>query len=224
MADTHTVADAGWPVGRGSLSPGRVSMELSGTLIPLWVKLAYTLFVCVIVAVYAVKYSPGNFLWFSDIALLGAVPALWLESSLLASMLTIGVLLPEVLWNLGYFGQLLTGKRISGLTDYMFDRGRPLYLRALSLFHVFLPVLLLWMVIRLGYDTRALPAQTLLAWIVLPLTYWLTDPKLNVNWVFGPGSGPQQRMAPLLYLVLLMVIFPVLIYLPTHLLLQWLLH
>ncbi len=198
-------------------------MEFASTLIPLWVKLAYTLFVCVIVAVYVVKYPPGNFLWFSDIALLGTVPALWLESSLLASMMTLGVLLPEVMWNLSYVGRLLTGKRISGLTDYMFERDKPLYLRALSLFHVFLPILLLWMVARLGYDPRALLAQTLLAWIVLPLTYWFTDPAMNVNWVFGPGNRPQQRIAPLLYLGLSMVVFPVLVYLPSHLLLQWLL-
>lgn len=200
------------------------AMEFESTLIPLWLKLAYTLFVCVIVAVYAVKYPLGNFLWFSDIALLGTVPALWLESSLLASMMTIGVLLPEVMWNLSYFGRLLAGKRISGLTDYMFEPDRPLYLRALSLFHVFLPILLLWMMVRLGYDTHAWLAQTLLAWIVLPLTYWLTDPALNVNWVFGPGNQPQQRIAPLLYLGLLMVVSPVLVYLPTHLLLQWLVH
>lgn len=198
-------------------------MEFAGTLIPLWIKLAYTLFVFLVVAVYAVKYPLGNFLWFSDIALLGTVPALWLESSLLASMMTISVLLPEVIWNLSYAGRLLTGKRISGLTDYMFDPDKPLYLRALSLFHVFLPILLLWLVARLGYDPRALPAQTLLAWIVLPLTYRFTDPALNVNWVFGPGNRPQQRIAPLWYLGLSMVVFPVLVYLPTHLLLQWLL-
>jgi len=199
-------------------------MTFDGMLIPLWIKLGYTLLVCITVAVYAFKYPLANFLWFSDIALLGTVPALWLESSLLASTMAVGVLLPEVLWNLGYWVQLATGKRISGLTDYMFDADKPLYLRALSLFHVFLPILLLWLVLELGYDTRAWMAQTVLAWIVLPLTYALTDPGLNVNWAFGWGNQPQQRMAPLLYLGLLMVIFPVLVYLPTHLLLRWLLN
>lgn len=197
-------------------------MTFDGTLIPLWIKLSYTLLVCVIVAVYAVKYPLANFLWFSDIALLGTVPALWLESSLLASTMAIGVLLPEVLWNLGYWMQLVTGKRISGLTDYMFDAEQPLYLRALSLFHVILPILLLWLVFELGYDKRAWMAQTALAWVVLPLTYGVTDRKLNVNWVFGPGNEPQQRMPPLLYLGLSMIVFPLVIYLPTHLLLQWL--
>jgi hypothetical protein len=191
-------------------------------MIPLWIKIAYTLFVAVTVVVYSVKYSLGNFLWFSDIALLTSVPALWLESSLLASVIAVGIVLPEVLWNVSFFGQLLTGRRITGLTDYMFDPHKPLYLRALSLFHVFLPVMLLWMIHVLGYAPAAWIAQTALTWVVLPLTYLFTNPEENVNWVFGPGAKPQKRISPLIYLGLLLIGFPLLVYLPTHLLLQML--
>ena len=190
-------------------------------LIPLWIKLSFTVFVVVTVAVYAVKYPLWNFLWGSDIALIATVPALWLESSLLASMMFVGVLLPEIVWNTAFFGRLFTGRRMLGLTDYMFDPAKPRYLRAISLFHVFLPPLLLWMVVRLGYDSDALVGQTLLAWVVLPLTYRLADPRVdNVNWVFGWTAEPQKRMPPLAYLGLVMIGFPLLIYLPIHLLLQ----
>lgn len=148
------------------------------------------------------------------------MPALRRESSLPASAVAVGVLLPEVLRNVSFFVQLMTGRRVSGLTDYMFEARLPLDLRALSLFHVFLPVLLVWMVHVLGYDPAAWVAVTALAWVVLPLSYFFTDPEDNVNWVFGPGAKPQKRMAPLLYLGLLMVGFPLLIYLPTYWLLQ----
>lgn len=195
-------------------------MEPVIALIPLWIKVAYTVIVLVTVAVYSGKYPLSNFLWFSDIALLLTAVALWLENPLIASMVAVGTLLPEILWNVSFFGQLLTGRRVSGLTDYMFNVRLPRYLRALSLFHVVLPLLLLWLIGRLGYDPRALVAQTVLAWVVLLLTYWLTDPKENVNWVFGWGAGPQQRIPPLIYLGLLMAGFPILIHLPTHLLLQ----
>jgi hypothetical protein len=191
----------------------------AANLIPLWLKIAYTLFVALTVVVYATKYPPCNFLWFSDIALLMTVPALWLESALLAGMAAVGVLLPEVLWNASYFWQLVTGRRLSGLADYMFDHAKPRYLRALSLFHVFLPPLLVWMVWRLGYDPAALPAQTVLAWVVLPACYLWTPVAENVNWVFGPGNAPQRRLAPPAYLGLLMAGFPLLVYLPTHLIL-----
>jgi hypothetical protein len=58
--------------------------------------------------------------------------------------------------------------------------------------------------------------QTILALLVLPTTYWLTDPADNINWVFGPGVKPQERLPALLYLGLLMIFFPLVVYLPTH--------
>jgi hypothetical protein len=184
--------------------------------IPLWIKLAFTLMTLVIVVVYWVQYGPGNFLWFSDIALFAAAIALWLESSLLASMMALAVALPELFWIVSYFWRLLTGRRLSGLTDYMFDPAKPRYLRALSLFHVPLPFVLLWLVWELGYDPLALPAQTLLAWVVLPLCYWLTDPAENVNWVHGFGQPPVKRLPPLAHLGLAMLAFPIAVYVPSH--------
>jgi hypothetical protein len=188
--------------------------------LPLWLKLACSAFVAVLVPVYYRQWGPGNFLWFSDIALFGTVLALWLESSLLASMMALAVLLPEVVWNVDFFGRLLTGRSQGGLSAYMFDAAKPRYVRALSLFHVVLPPLLLWLVYVLGYAPRALVAQTLLAWIVLPLTYRVTRREENVNWVHGLTAKPQTRIPPRVYLALLMVAFPLLIYLPTHLVLQ----
>lgn len=188
-------------------------------ILPLWIKMAYTVFAAVTIAIYAVKYPLANFFWFSDIAMVMTVPALWLEHSLLSSTLLVGILLPEVFWNFGYFGRLLTGKRLAGLTDYMFDPHKPRYLRALSLFHVFLPLLLLWMVSKLGYAPRAFVAQTIVAWFVLPVTYRFADPALNVNWVRGFGGSGRVRQSPLRHLCVLMIGFPLFVYLPAHLLL-----
>ncbi len=189
-------------------------------VIPLWLKIAYTAFVAVTVIVYARRYPPENFLWFSDIALIMLVPALWLESSLLASMVAVGILLPEVLWNVSFFGQLVTGRRISGLADYMFDARKPVWLRALSLFHVVLPPLAVWTVMTLGHDSDALLAQSMLAWLVLPVAYRYGSREENVNWVFGPGGTPQTMMPALAWLALMLAGFPLAIYLPTDLLLR----
>jgi hypothetical protein len=92
--------------------------------------------------------------------------------------------------------------------------------RLLSLFHIWLPPLLLWMVYRLGYDERAFLAQTVLAWVLLPVTYFVTDPRENINWVRGPRGEPQEWMPGLLYLVLQMLVLPLFVYLPTHLVLK----
>ena len=191
-------------------------------MIPLWLKLAYTLFVCLLVPVYWVHLGPANFLWACDIALLTTVIALWRESRLLASMMAVAVLLPELAWNLDFFSRLLAGHDVIGLdaTGYMFNPAQPLWLRALSLFHVFLPVLLLWLVYRLGYERRALLASTALCWVVLPVSYGFTDPAKNINWVFGQRGEPQTWLPGPWYLALLMLLLPLCVYLPTHLLLN----
>ena len=192
-------------------------------MIPLWLKIADTVFVTIVVVVYARTWGWANFLWFSDIALILSVPALWLESPLLASMMALAVLLADGLWNVSYFAQLLTGKRFIGLSDYMFDTGKPRWLRTLSLFHVWLPLLLLWMVAKLGYAHAALIVMTLLCWVVLAICYFFTDPEENINWVFGFGGKRQSRRSAPMHLLLTMVGFPLLVYVPTHLVLAaWL--
>jgi hypothetical protein len=187
--------------------------------LPLWIKVACTLFVCLLVPVYWRHYGPVNFLWFSDIALFSAVPALWLESPLLTSMMALSVLALEVWWNVDYLIGLILGRSVTGLSAYMFEPTIPRFIRGISLFHVALPLLIVWMLYRLGYDPRALAAQTLLAWVVLPITY-LLKPSENINRIYGLGSKPQTRLPPPLHVILLMILFPVVVYLPTHFVLK----
>jgi hypothetical protein len=184
----------------------------------------FTVLVAVIVPVYLVKYGPANFLWFSDIGLLGIFAALWLENALLGSMMALAVLLPETLWLASFAsGALTKGRGVSTLATYMFDSRIPLYLRVLSsAFHLVLPPGALWLVYRYGYDERALIAQTLLAWIVLPLSLWLAPREKNVNWVLGFGHPPRRRWPLPVHFAFVMLMYPLLIYLPTHWLLNWL--
>ena len=182
--------------------------------------LVFTAMTAVIVPVYYVRYGPANFLWFSDLALLGLTIALWLESPLIASTIAVGVLLPEAVWVASFVGGLVFGRTLSTLAAYMFDPSIPRYLRALSLFHLALPPAILWMLYRYGYDERALAVQTLVAWVVLPATYFLAPPEKNVNWVRGLGHPPKSIMPPRWHLLLMMAVYPVLVYLPTHFLLR----
>lgn len=196
-------------------------IPIQDAVFPLWIKIAYTLFVFILVPVYWKSWGVANFLWFSDVALFGTLIALWMENSLIASMMGIAVLFPELAWNVSYFTRLLTGKNIFSLTDYMFDSSRSLFLRGLSLFHVIMPALIVWLIAELGFDNRSLFYQTILGWIVLLITYFFSDPKENINWVFGPGDKPQKKIHPALYLVLVMIAFPLVLYLPTYLLLRF---
>jgi len=194
---------------------------VAATTIPLAFKLAYTAFVLYVMAVWWRHYGWKNFLWFSDIAFIGAVPALWLENAALASILTVAVFLPELLWNVDYAGRLLLRRRITGLTEYMFEPQRPLILRALSLFHVPLPLVLLWMLAAYGYAPNvALPGAIVLAAIVLPWSRRVSDAEQNINWTYGLSDRRSTLPAPL-YVGLLFAAFVLLVFVPTDLLLRW---
>ncbi len=190
-------------------------------MIPEWFKIAYTVAVAAFMVVYWKHYGPRNFLWFSDVAFIGAVPAMWLESPLLSGVLACMVLLPEILWNVDYGLRLVLRRRITGLTDYMFDPKIPLWLRGVSLFHVPLPLVLVWLVAAYGYPEAALPWSVAVAGVVLVLSWWLSTPERNINWVYGLGR-PQQRLHRPLYLGILYLGFIVVVFLPTHWLLLWL--
>jgi len=188
--------------------------------IALSLKLTYSIFVAWVIPIYWKQYGPANYLWFSDVALILLVPALWLESKLFFSALAVSVVLLELLWNVDFFVRLLTRSQLVGLSDYMFDSTISRSIRALSLFHVFLPAILIWYVYRLGYDSRAFLVQTFSAWVVLLLSFFLTKPKDNINWVYGFGKKPQTRLPKVIHLLLLMLGLPVLVYLPSHLVLK----
>jgi len=186
-------------------------------------RVLFTVLVAVVVPVYLVKYGPANFLWFSDIGLLGLCAALWLEHSLLASMMALAVLLPETVWLVSFVtGAIAKQGGVSTLAAYMFDTRIPLFLRALSgAFHLALPPGALWVVYAYGYDDRAFIAQTVLAWLVLPATLWLAPPEKDINWVRGFGHPARRRLPLPLHFGLVMLLYPLLIYLPTHLLLRY---
>ena len=161
----------------------------------------------------------SNFLWFSDIAFLALVPGLWLESSFIVSLAACMVLVPETLWSVSFFGALLRLPRVTTLADYMFDKQRPLWLRAVSLFHVPLLAVIVWGPWRLGYDPGVYPWAVLIAWLVLLLTRWLTRPEPNINHVYRLPVAAGENLTPVQHMLVLMTTVPLVLQLPGHLLL-----
>lgn len=197
--------------------------------VPLWLKCLYTAFVAVLVPVYLKEYGPTNFLYFCDVALLMTVIAIWRESALWASMAAVGILMPQLLWMVDFLGGFI-GMHPVGMTAYMFDSKYTLFARSLSFFHFWLPILLVYLVWRLGYDRRALAGWTALAWVLLAVCYFCmpappapaANPNLpvNINYVHGMSdTEPQTWMPPNAFFALLLVALPLCIYLPTHLVL-----
>jgi hypothetical protein len=62
--------------------------------------------------------------------------------------------------------------------------------------------------------------MTVVSTIVLPVTYAVTKPEHNINWVYSWNGRRPLGLAPRAYLAAVMVVFPVAIFLPTHLILR----
>lgn len=170
--------------------------------IPSFLKFTFAMFLAIMIPIYWMKYGPMNFLWFSDVTLFLAFFATIFEKKLFASMAAVGGLILETFWNVNYFLQLFFGFRLSPLTDYMFDAHLPLWLRGISLFHVALPPLVIWLILRLGYEKKAWPLQTLLGWSVLAVTWLVTDPAKDINWVYSYKKIKFISLEPLPYLLI----------------------
>jgi hypothetical protein len=196
--------------------------------LPLWLKLAYTAFMAVLLPVYWANYGPTNFLYFCDVALLITLVGIWIESPLLISMCAVGILASQALWVVDFLSNLI-GWPLTGMTDYMFAADHSLFLRSLSLFHGWLPFLLVYLVWRLGYDRRGFPAWTGLAWILVLICFLFMPPPrpdpglmpVNINYVWGMSDTvAQQWMPPAVWLAGLIILLPVLLYAPVHFLLR----
>ena len=194
-------------------------------LIPLALKLAYSLFVAVLVPYYWMTYSAWNFLFFCDLALFVGLCRFLARKPATdepggrghhGATAPLGGRLPAI------------GARITGMTSYMFDSKLPIFVRALSSFHGWLPFLLVWGVWRLGYDRRAFVGWTIIGTLILLSSFFLApkppapaanpDQAVNINYVHGLSyAKPQTVMHPWLWLSIMIVGFPIVFYLPAHL-------
>lgn len=204
-------------------------MTLSATpRIPLWLKLAYTAFMAVLVPVYWYYYGPTNFLYFCDVALILTLIGIWIESSLLISMCAVGITIVQMVWVIDFITTAF-GFPVAGMTGYMFEAHRSLFLRGLSLFHGWLPFFLLYLVAKLGYDRRGLVCWTVLAWALILICFFFMPPPspnagltpVNINYVWGLNDAAAQTwMPPALWVTSMMIVMPILCFLPAHVLLS----
>jgi hypothetical protein len=189
--------------------------------VPMWLKIAWTVWLVFWAPVYWRQYGVQNFLFFCDMGNVLIGIGLWLESALIFSWVACGVLVFQSLYIVDFAGALVTGRHWIGGTEYMFDPGLPLPVRLLSLFHLVTPPLLLWAIRRLGYDSRGWKLQTVTAWIAVPIDYFWR-PEMDVNWARGLFFHEQHLVPGWAYLIAYLIVVPLGVYFPTHLFLAWL--
>lgn len=183
-----------------------------------WLRWAGLLWLLVWVPAYWSVWGWPNFLHLCDVAVILACIGLWRGSAVLLSSQAVNSMFADLVWCLDVGWRLLFGRHLVGGTEYMWDARFPLWVRLLSLFHVFLPVLLVWSLRRTGYDRRGWLLQSAIA-AVLMVAARLFEPARNLNYAYrDPLFNRSWGPAPVHIVVMLLPLIGI-IYWPTHLVL-----
>lgn len=170
------------------------------------------------VPAYAQTWGWANFLLLCDVAMFLTFFGVWTRNRLLLSSQAVATLFAGVVWALDVGWRLVAGRHLYGGTEYMFDAAYPLWVRMLSTFHLWLPLLLLWTVRRIGYDARGWLLQSAIT-VPLVIAGRFFDSAKNMNFAFtDPVFDRQWGAAPMHIGVILFFIIAT-IYWPTNLVL-----
>jgi hypothetical protein len=191
------------------------SPHLSQPQLPVWIRWIGVLWLVFWFAVYWRSWGPLNFLHLCDIAEILTCIGFAADNALLISSQAVASLLVDVAWALDAGWTVVFGHHLIGGTEYLFDPSHALWVRLLSLFHLVLPVLLLWAVHRLGYDRRGFPLQLGIAFIAFVASRFAPAAQ-NINYVFtDPFFHRSWGPAPV-HIVVVFLFMLVVVYLPTH--------
>jgi len=161
-----------------------------------------------------------NFLHLCDIAVILSCAGMILGSRLLISSQALATLLPGVVWCVDAGWRVFFGHHLVGGTEYLWNPSVPLWVRLLSLFHIGLPILLVAVCARIGYDRRALALQSAITASVIVISRWM-GPAANLNSAFvDPVFQRALGPAPI-HLTIIFAGTALLFYLPAHLFLSW---
>jgi hypothetical protein len=182
-----------------------------------WVALVW---LAVYVPSYAVAYGWWNFLFLCNLGIFLSAVGFLFDSRLLLSSQALSALPIGFVWTLDYLGRVVTGEHVVGVTSYMWDPQYPFFTRALSLYHLAWPLLLLWCLRRVGYDRRGWRLQAAIATAILGLCWALSPVADNINYVFRDPFANRTLGPPLVHLGLVLLVWVGVVYRATHWLLR----
>jgi hypothetical protein len=164
-------------------------------------------------------WGASNFVQLCDIAVILTCAGIWSNSRLLISSQAVSSLLVDLAWAVDAAWRLLLGHHLTGGTEYLFDEHYPLWVRLLSLFHLAMPALLLWALRRVGYDSRGLALQCLIAFFAFAAAQFTNSAK-NMNFAFTDPFFHRTWGPPPIHVAINVLFMLAAVYLPTHLVLR----
>jgi hypothetical protein len=203
---------------------GNHARERGQTSVPTAARLAFTAWMLIWILVVLANQGPQNFFWLCNLAKFIILVAVWCDHRLLLSSQAGLVTVVGLVWTLDLLVALaLGGNSVTGFTTYMFSDDLAPIARAVSLYHVVLPLFVLWLVWRVGYDRRGVWLQCGIGALGVIGGWLATEPERNINWVHEVFGAEQAWLPEPAWVLMLVVVFPLLMYLPGHWLVRFVL-
>ena len=164
-------------------------------------------------------WGASNFLQLCDIAVILTCAGLLGNSRLLLSSQAVVSPVVDLAWMVDAGSQLFFRHRLTGGTDYLFASQYPLPVRLLSLFHLVLPFVLIWVLYRVGYDSRGFVLESIVTAVAFAASRF-TSPAKNMNFAFTDPFFHRQWGPPAVHIAVSVLFMILVVYLPTHIALQ----
>ena len=192
------------------------SHQASRNKLPIWLRVASGAWFLVWFPAYWRGWGAQNFLHFCDIAVIVGCIGFWLDSPLIISSQAVACVLVDLTWALDAGWMLAFHRHLVGGTEYLFDPQYAWWLRLLSLFHLVMPVLMVWAIYRVGYDRRGYWLQLAISLPAFVASRLWTPPAQNFNYAFAdPFFHRQWGPAPV-HVLVIFLFMAIVVYLPTH--------
>jgi hypothetical protein len=183
-----------------------------------WLILAWLAFYLV---VYLNAYGFWHFFQLCNVGVILACIGIFTKQKLLISSQALGMSCVALFWIADQIAWLWTGQPLHGGTAYMQQSSVPLIARVLSIYHVILPLFLLWIVFTKGYDRRAWLLQCAILALTGAIGAWIAPASENINYLFyWPNEAASQTIIwPRVTIMILITTCA--LYLPLHRLLMF---
>ena len=181
-----------------------------------WIALAW---LAIWIPAYWRAWGWQNFLHLCDIAVILTCLGIIFGNRLLISSQVLATLITGILWGLDAGWRVIFTHNLIGGTEYLWTSSVPLWVRMLSLFHIGLPILLVVLCARIGYDRRALAFQSGITVCLLAVSRSMGSAG-NLNYAFlDPVFHRALGPAPL-HTAIIFAGTVLLFYLPPHVILS----
>lgn len=205
-----------------TIAPARTEMPPQPTRAakyPIWMRWTALVWFALWFPIYWRTWGAANFIHLCDVAMILTCIGMWTNSALLISSQAVGALIVDIVWSLDAASRIFFYHALFPGNEYLMDAHYPLWIRSLTVFHVVLPLLLLWGVYLMGYHRGGWALQSAIALPVFIIARF-TKPDTNVDFAFSDPFLHRSWSPAALYVFVAWLFMVLVVYLPTHLVLK----